>query len=241
MKYSIVIIATMLLAGAAEALTLKTGQVLGSDGQVYQGASPETRQQLINKVHNGGEIAGVSNNSVYVVVGETITFLPLAEIQGLTDATIKTRIGDRVVQNVTGLDSLTFADLEAARLLSQQTGLELSEIIKAGGLDGLQPGLLAEIQKVSAETGIGMQNLLAVSTIMDSLPEDKVAELSADLEELIAEGFAEQLDEILTAAQEEGVLNNLLRFNSLEECQAAGADNCEAADRFADQNDPNAG
>jgi len=241
MKYSIAIMATILLAGAAEALTLKTGQVLGSDGQIYQGASPETRQQLINKVQKGGEIAGVANGNVYVVVGETITFLPLADIQGLTDSTVKTRIGDRVVQNVTGIESLTFADLEAARMLSQQTGLDLSAIIVAGGLDGLEPGMLAQIQKASAETGIGMQNLLAVSTIMDSLPEDKVAELSADLESLIAEGFAEQLDEILTAAQEEGVLDNLLRFNSLEECQAAGADNCDAADRFADQNDPNAG
>ena len=139
MKYSIAIMATILLAGAAEALTLKTGQVLGSDGQVYQGASPQTRQQLINKVHKGGEIAGVTNNNVYVVVGETITFLPLAEIQGLTDGTVKTRIGDRVVQNVTGIETLTFADLEAARMLSQQTGLELSEIIEAGGLDGLEP------------------------------------------------------------------------------------------------------
>ncbi len=53
MKYSIAIMATILLAGAAEALTLKTGQVLGSDGQIYQGASQETRQQLINKVQKG--------------------------------------------------------------------------------------------------------------------------------------------------------------------------------------------
>jgi hypothetical protein len=159
MKYSIAIMATILLASAAEALTLKTGQVLGSDGQIYQAASPETRQQLINKVQKGGEIAGVANGNVYVVVGETITFLPLADIQGLTDSTVKTRIGDRVVQNVTCIESLTFADLEAARMLSQQTGLDLSAIIAAGGLDGLEPGMLAQIQKASAETGIGMQNL----------------------------------------------------------------------------------
>lgn len=239
MRYAVMAIAALFLAGNANALTLKTGQVLGSDGQVYDGASPEQRERLINKVQNGADIAGVTGSSVYVVVGETITFVPLGEIQGLTNDTVKAAIGDKVVQNVTGIPSLTFADLEAANALTRETGMELSEIAAAGGLDGLEPGMLAEIQKVSQETGIGMQNLLAVSSIMDTLPEDKVAELTADLDDLIENGFADQIDEVLTAAQEQGVLDNLLRFNSIEECQAAGAANCEAADQFANQNNPN--
>ena len=68
-----------LLASSAQALTLKSGQVIGGDGGIYEGASPEKQQALISIAKNGGEIAGLTGASVFVVVGETITYVPVAE------------------------------------------------------------------------------------------------------------------------------------------------------------------
>ena len=53
-------VVALFMASTANALTLKSGQVLGSDGGVYDGASPEKQQALIAQAQNGGEIAGVT-------------------------------------------------------------------------------------------------------------------------------------------------------------------------------------
>ena len=48
----IVIMASMMMlsAAVAQALTLKSGQVIGGDGQIYDGASPE-KQQALTRSH----------------------------------------------------------------------------------------------------------------------------------------------------------------------------------------------
>ena len=43
------------------ALTFKKGEVLGPDGKVYSGASPEQQEKLIEKAKNGGDMAGVAH------------------------------------------------------------------------------------------------------------------------------------------------------------------------------------
>ena len=53
---------------AASALTFKKGQVLGSDGQIYDGASPDLRDRLIKKAQRTGESAGVTAGKLFVVV-----------------------------------------------------------------------------------------------------------------------------------------------------------------------------
>ena len=49
----------------------------------------------------------------------------------------------------------------------------------------------------------------------------------SDLGEMIDDGFAEEINETITALSEiEGGLENALNFGSLAECEAAGASNC---------------
>ena len=51
----------------------------------------------------------------------------------------------------------------------------------------------------------------------------------ADLGQMIEEGFAQEINDTLTALSEiEGGLENALNFDSLEACQTGGGTNCEA-------------
>ena len=76
-KLPFAIVVSILALGfghAATALTLKSGQVLSSDGQVYDGASPDQQEALIAKSKEkgwfgaDGKKSGVQGSKVYVVV-----------------------------------------------------------------------------------------------------------------------------------------------------------------------------
>lgn len=225
----IVIMASMMMlsAAVAQALTLKSGQVIGGDGQIYDGASPEKQQALIANAQNGGDIAGLSGASIYVVVGDTITYVPVHEIRGQSNSRMKEIIGDEVIQNVTGIDTISLSDVENVTLLAEQAGVPLEELLNQDGLEGLDPETIEEIAAMAAETGIDFDNLVAVSTVLDTLPEEQFNQITEDLGALIEEGFAEEINQTLDALSEiEGGLDNFFKFNSVEECEAAGGQNC---------------
>ena len=73
---------------AAHALTFKKGQVLGNDGQIYDGASPRESARLLETAKDGGKAAGVFGRNLYVVIGEDITFIPLTDLA----ESLKTRL-----------------------------------------------------------------------------------------------------------------------------------------------------
>ena len=222
------ILASTCLVSAAQALTLKSGQVIGGDGGVYDGASPEQQAALIARAQNGGDIAGVNGSSVFVVVGDTITYVPVDEIRGKSDDRMKEIIGDEVIQNVTGVEELTLADVENATLLAEESGVPLEDLVSMDGLEGLDPEVLEEIQTVAAESGIDFENLVAVNNIISELPQDEFEALTEELGALIEDGFAEEINETLTNLSEiEGGLDNFFNFDSLEDCLANGGQNCE--------------
>ena len=162
------------LAASAEALTLKTGEVLGPDGEVYHGASPKEMEALINRAQSG--------------------------------------------------------DMPA--------GEDVAQLFSEGGIEGLDEDLLAELETVAGETGIKFENLVAVNAVLETLPDNKVEELMDDIGDMIDDGFADQIDATLTElAQIEGGLENALNFDSLEECVAAGASNCQATAAIMEAND----
>ena len=106
-------------------------------------------------------------------------------------------------------------------------------------IEGLDEGLLTELETVAAETGIKFETLLAVNAVLESLPDDKVEELMAHIGDMIDDGFADEIDATLTElAQIEGGLENALNFDSLEECVAVGVSNCEATAVIMDAHDP---
>ena len=86
---------------AASALTFKKGQVLGSDGQIYDGASPDLRDRLIKKAQRTGESAGVTAGKMFVVVNDTITFVPLSDLAGKSEETVKEIVVEKVTETAT--------------------------------------------------------------------------------------------------------------------------------------------
>lgn len=85
----------------ASALTFKKGQVLGADGQIYDGASPDLQARLIAKAKRTGETAGVTAGKLFVVVEDTITFVPLTDLAGKSEETVKDIVVEKVTETVT--------------------------------------------------------------------------------------------------------------------------------------------
>ena len=228
----LVIAATVVALGfaaPATALTFKKGEVLGPDGNVYTGASPEQMERLIERAAEQDMPAGVVGNNVFVVVEDKVSFVPVNDLRGKTKESQLEVIGDQVVRDITGNDDITYDQVQALNEASAATGQDSSELLAEGGIEGLDEELVAELQQVASETGIEFENLVAVNDVLDTLPDDKVTQLMDDLGQMIEEGFADEINETITALSEiEGGLENALNFGSLEECQAAGASNCEA-------------
>ena len=73
--------------GGAHALTLKSGEVLSSDGQVYAGASPQQQEAIVassksSGLFGDGKKAGVRGSNIFVVIGEDVVFVPLTGVRG---------------------------------------------------------------------------------------------------------------------------------------------------------------
>ena len=199
-----------------------------SDGPVVERAAAEDMP------------AGVVGNNVFVVVGDKVSFVPVSDLRGASQDVQLQIIGDQVVKDITGNDEITFEQVQALNEASEATGQDISELLSDGGIEGLDDELVAELEKVASETGIDFDNLVAVNSVLETLPDDQVNQLMDDLGQMIEEGFADQINETITALSEiEGGLENALNFNSLEECQAAGASNCEATAAIMDANNPN--
>ena len=85
MKLFVPVLLSMILVLGAEsgnALTFKKGEVLGADGQVYEGASPTQLDRLISRAQKGGETAGVAGRNVFIVVDEGVVFVPISDLAG---------------------------------------------------------------------------------------------------------------------------------------------------------------
>ena len=76
------VLVSLAMASTAQALTFKKGEVLGSDGQTYNGASPEQMERLIERAAANDMPAGVVGNNVFVVVGDKVSFVPTSELRG---------------------------------------------------------------------------------------------------------------------------------------------------------------
>lgn len=228
-KMAAIFAVAALSASPAVSLTLQSGQVIGGDGGIYDGASPEKQQALIAQAQDGGDIAGVTGGSVFVVVGDTITYVPVDDIRGKSSESMRAIIGDEVIQNVTGVDELTLADVENAAMIAEETGVSLEQLVSVEGLEGLDPEVIEEIATISAESGIEFDNLIAVNNIISDLPQEEFEAITEELGALIEEGFADEINETLNELSAvEGGLENFFNFDSLEDCLAGGGQNCEA-------------
>lgn len=92
---SIALAASLLSAGSASALTIKKGQVLGSDGIVYDGASPSQKRALVANAQrtdlfgNKQKSSGVTGKNLFIVVEDDVVFVPLTDVVGKDKDTIQ--------------------------------------------------------------------------------------------------------------------------------------------------------
>ena len=106
--------------------------------------SPEKQQALIAQAQNGGDIAGLTGSSVFVVVGDKITYVPV-DIRGKSDEAMKEIIGDEVIQNVTGVEELTLADVENATMLAEKAGIPVEDLVSIEGIEGIDAEVLEDV------------------------------------------------------------------------------------------------
>ena len=206
-------IAAMPVAGSA--LTFKKGQVLGSDGQIHDGASPDVRTRLIARAQDGGKSAGVNAGQLYVVVRDTITFVPITDIAGKSEETVKEIVVEKVTETIT--EALTEEALAAAGAdinLAEEAAEAASEAEVNAALDQIAAADVAGI--AAAATKEAWENIN---------PED-LAEATAYAAEFAAQEAAKiiehqnidsQLQDLIDSGATEAEIDQLIENNPMPE------------------------
>jgi len=148
---------SLAVAAPVSALTFKKGQVLGANGEIYDGASPEQEAALIKKAEEEGELAGVAGTNLYVVLEGKVTYVPLADVRGKTKEGMKEVIAAHVLSGAeigqfanlegSGFDKLTEGNLayeigqiadEAAREAAEQAFQEVAESLEGATIEQIK-------------------------------------------------------------------------------------------------------
>ena len=98
-KLLITLFTFLLLPVYSYSFTIKSGQVLSSDGKVYDFASPKEQQKLIEKFEAGGDQVGVLNNNLFIMMDDGIINVPMGEITGIPPEKVNDVISDAFVQH----------------------------------------------------------------------------------------------------------------------------------------------
>ena len=109
--FLILVLSAASVAMPAAALTFKKGQVLGSNSEIHDGASPAQMEALIKKAEEDGEMAGISGTNLYVVIEGEVTFVPLIHVRGKTKEGMKEVIAAHVLS---GAEIGGLAELEGS-------------------------------------------------------------------------------------------------------------------------------
>ena len=172
-------VSSLLVAAPAMALTFKKGQVLGSDGKVYDGASPEQRENIIARATESDETAGVSGSNLFVVMDGDVVFIPLSDLRGKTKETRLDIVKAHVIANV--------ADLEVEDLLEEAGNLEEALQSRLAGIEsGVEAGL-------SVAESTALDNALATAT---TAAEQAAAQSALESALAAAEGIDAEMEEL---------------------------------------------
>ena len=159
--------AGLLAMQPAQALTFKSGQVIGGDGKIYDGASPQQAEALKKLAARSGKKAGVSGSQLYVVAGEEIVFIPVTEIAGKSDDQIQEIVGTEVIQSITGLP-ITFSEFEAAQAAAAADGRDIGEVLAEQIENGALGSLQIDLDEIDPEVIAGAK-LIEESGIKDQI------------------------------------------------------------------------
>lgn len=228
---------TFTLSAGAQALTFKSGEVLGPDGNMYVGASPENLENIVANAKDDDKPAGVVGNNIFVIVDDTVTFVPTKELASKTNEDRIEHIGNKVVENISGIDGLTMESIEAVKELGEEADIDLAKVISESGLEALDKATLDDLQKVANETGIDMANIQAISKSLGGMDSQQLADMNAFLEESLEGELLDDINaEIAAISDIEGGMEALMNFNSYEDCvNGGGGAVCDQVDARLDE------
>ena len=167
--------------GPANALTFKKGQVLGSDGKLYDGASPQVIENLINYAERTGETAGINGKSVFVVVDvpgqdseKEVVFISFQDLAGKDKKGIQETVLDKVVGHQNAGTNLGFnagqigAELDretasAAQIAAADAAREAAISNFEELVESLEGSTIDEIEKATGSTLISVEGDCAVA------------------------------------------------------------------------------
>ena len=89
------------------ALTFKTGEVLGPDGQAYKGMSPQNKENMLANSKPGEITSGLHGKSFYVIVNDIVTTVPLSDLMKKTPEERMELVGKAIKENDTLNNTLT--------------------------------------------------------------------------------------------------------------------------------------
>ena len=166
--------------GPANALTFKKGQVLGSDGKLYDGASPQVIENLIKYAERTGKTAGVNGKSVFVVVDvpgqdseKEVVFISFQDFAGKDKKGIQETVLDKVVGHLNAGTNLGFnagqigAELDretasAAQIAAADAAREAAISNFEELVESLEGSTIDEIEQATGSTLISVEGDCAV-------------------------------------------------------------------------------
>ena len=213
-------IAIFTLPMTASALTFKKGQILGPDGKVYDGASPQLRARLIAEAEAGGKSAGVAAGQLFVVAKGTVTFVPLTEIAGKSEESVKDIVVEKVTETVTKaltIEALADAGVEVENLSEEaleaasegDIAAALDEIANADDIAGVAAAEAAEATK-EAWNNISQEDLAEATAYAAEFAAQEAAKIAA------AENISAQLDALIASGASEAEIDAFIEANPPE-------------------------
>ena len=172
------------------ALTLKKGQVIGGDGAVYDGASPQMRDRLANQVLEGGKSAGISGNNLFVVVEGTVTFIPLSDLSGKTEKGIEELVVGKVTDTVMAEFDIDLAAEKLEAASDEEINAAFARIADAD-VAGVAAANVAELTK-DAWKNISREDLAEATAYAAEFAAREAASIAAS--EALAQGLLEELE-----------------------------------------------
>ncbi len=219
-----VIASCLVLTGPAMALTFKSGQVLGADGKLYDGASPEQAANIIAASKETGlfgakrKSAGVKGNNLYVIVNDTVTFIPLNEVRGKSDGQIEALIVERVTET---FSAGFLQGGEGGGTAGSAAGSAAAQAAAQAAGQGASDEVLATQEEINAALD-SVSSFSAAASEAAALTREAWGDISgADLEAAVAEATAHAV------AEAAAVVEYLDITEALEELQASGASEAE--------------
>ncbi len=122
MKIFIIILITSFISiKTSFAVTIKSGEVLGADGKVYKGASPEQKEKIISSLSKKDKPVEIINDNLMILYENYLISIPLSEINGKSDQKIDKIIDTEFVK----------VDKKLSKITKSNTNQTLSSDVKA--------------------------------------------------------------------------------------------------------------